>query len=763
MTVETPPVAEIDPFLDVFTAEEERMATMIRGQGEKAITLKQVGLAIGAAFLLYRFWMWRRLKEETLKAKLNPTPESLYALNSKIFADGWSRIAWTMVPALVSGYSVGLRDVAQQNYSRAWMTRVAEDYAISLVESLHDTSAEALMEGYQAQLNRNLANRKAVDNVIDAFGVTPRTMRTLVNLWAAPTEEVLTAQVKPKRAKQRADRLIAQAIAARAEAIGATESYAAKNNAKSIVWLYLKQEGQLPADATKMWVTADDEKTCPVCAPLHHTQVPLDEKFTTAQGDVWAPALHPNCRCDIVLRGVVQIYDSGEYLEEMAPRELEVAKSAWGVVSKAKGGDPIDRDKKGRFAATESRGGRVQVRRTGVVRGQLDQDRAAQIAASNRKAQEEARQNAKLLTDEERAAIAAHYQKVEEKLAGTQKISAAQKITAPQAKVSAPQEQTQKVTAPQKITASETQKVTATQNQKVSATAQQKIKGIQTKITVPEQLLAKVKAPPVMEPTSDKWEVNPGNDVLYALFTDVGHEVHFGGDDDNSVILADQNTMFYTSQKHLENALNLYWNEVLWDDLVDRFQNEPSYVEEEEPGYEYDDDGEVVFNEEEAYDKNIYAPGYITTFVQHEGQKRRVKIDFDTYRQLYAASLPDNHVGYNRWTPVELAEGSRATEPFINVDTHELMNRLGTTTYIEEKMPLIGVTAWINVKKYQEQGHIGARTNEGKWQLKSHYGGGGKLGYDMVHIDPDDLFDDQPETEEIIDLPWEHVRSPYDD
>ena len=50
-----------------------------------------------------------------------------------------------------------------------------------------------------------------------------------------------------------------------------------------------------------MWITAKDERVCPVCGPLHGQKVLVNEQFKTAQGDFWSPGLHPNCRCVVRL------------------------------------------------------------------------------------------------------------------------------------------------------------------------------------------------------------------------------------------------------------------------------------------------------------------------------------------------------------------------------------------------------------------------------------------------------------------------------
>ena len=50
------------------------------------------------------------------------------------------------------------------------------------------------------------------------------------------------------------------------------------------------------------WITAQDEKTCPICEPLDGRVVAMGNPF---DGGVYFPPAHPNCRCALlpVLKG----------------------------------------------------------------------------------------------------------------------------------------------------------------------------------------------------------------------------------------------------------------------------------------------------------------------------------------------------------------------------------------------------------------------------------------------------------------------------
>lgn len=77
---------------------------------------------------------------------------------------------------------------------------------------------------------------------------------------------------------------------ARAELIARTETAAAYSRASLLAY---EQSGVV---ASVEWLTAEDERTCPVCAPLDGQRAALGDTFA---GGVAHPPAHPGCRCAI--------------------------------------------------------------------------------------------------------------------------------------------------------------------------------------------------------------------------------------------------------------------------------------------------------------------------------------------------------------------------------------------------------------------------------------------------------------------------------
>lgn len=295
--------------------------------------LKEVALAIGAAFLAYRLHMHRKLKEasngrELTKANL----QMAIAVAWKAYAPTWSG---KVVPALIKGYIEGVKEAKTGVIPIEILNDVAEKYGEALGQNIHTLTAQAILDGYQGQINRKVARKKAMENVLEAYGVTPRTMNTLVNIWTSKDQVSYTSSNVKSIAAARARQIITHEIKTRADIIGSQEAWSSKEHAKQIIWLHALKQGVLPIETTKVWLTKKDERVCKVCGPLDRKEAKIDEQFP---GRLWSPPAHVNCRCTAVLS-----------LNEK--QQLQVAK--------ALGRDKYDRDRRGRFAPAEERTGFV--------------------------------------------------------------------------------------------------------------------------------------------------------------------------------------------------------------------------------------------------------------------------------------------------------------------------------------------------------------------------------------------------------------------
>ena len=290
---------EMDPLaalqdLQLSRVEQDQLR-LTREESEGARTIVQVGLVLAAAFLLHRAYVARRTRAEL--AGVEPTSKlvaSLALRNARNFIPGW---VYMVTPALETALTYGQVRSEVPHVPDETIQNFARDYARQIAGYFNETSAEALVEGFNGFVNKKMATKAAVEKALDGYGLNRRQMRSvLTRILPGKVSSVLELDLDKDR-HAFIDRLLVD----RAYDMGDTESYNIAQQGQQLAWLYNVRRGRLPASARRIWLTAEDEKVCPVCGPLDKSQVPVDKPFETQYGKVWMPTLHPNCRCDVRL------------------------------------------------------------------------------------------------------------------------------------------------------------------------------------------------------------------------------------------------------------------------------------------------------------------------------------------------------------------------------------------------------------------------------------------------------------------------------
>jgi SPP1 gp7 family putative phage head morphogenesis protein len=81
--------------------------------------------------------------------------------------------------------------------------------------------------------------------------------------------------------------------------IARTEIQIAQNEGRQEGWNQAAEQGYVDVEAQKMWVIAEDERTCDICVELDGEIVPWNETFSS--GHETPGRVHPNCRCTMVI------------------------------------------------------------------------------------------------------------------------------------------------------------------------------------------------------------------------------------------------------------------------------------------------------------------------------------------------------------------------------------------------------------------------------------------------------------------------------
>lgn len=191
--------------------------------------------------------------------------------------------------------------------SRLISGKWAAQYTKQLGEGLGDKSADGLLislgELQKANMREDLA-WKIVHNIAGL----PQGQALSVTQVAIQRVQTALSRRRPVTPLDLAQDAAKIALSQRAKRIAENESQVAINFGAQILLMNAERHGYLPKDAKKVWVTAVDERVCPVCAPMDSVAVRIEEPFTvhphlgvlSKEVRIWVPPAHPNCRCRIV-------------------------------------------------------------------------------------------------------------------------------------------------------------------------------------------------------------------------------------------------------------------------------------------------------------------------------------------------------------------------------------------------------------------------------------------------------------------------------
>lgn len=165
---------------------------------------------------------------------------------------------------------------------------------VSGVSSETRQAIRAVMtEAFKAQI----PVREAAKLIRPVIGLTKRQAKAVVRQRQADLAKGLAAE----RAQARANRYAEQLLKQRALMIARTETIAASTQGQITLWQEAKAQGLIPPQAEAVWITTDDDRTCPICLAFDGQTQPIGTFFTVAEISVPGPPAHPNCRCALGL------------------------------------------------------------------------------------------------------------------------------------------------------------------------------------------------------------------------------------------------------------------------------------------------------------------------------------------------------------------------------------------------------------------------------------------------------------------------------
>lgn len=181
--------------------------------------------------------------------------------------------------------------------SLAFATRRAGELVQSIDELTRIAIRKIITDAFNEQIDVR-ATAKRIKNVVGlhpkwAEAVVKFEKREMARLMKMGQNEATARRNAQARASEYADQLKSK----RATMIARTEIQIAQNEGRYEGWKQADEAGFVDPSAMKMWVTALDERTCEICAPLNGELVPWNGLFSIG---LERPVVHPNCRCQMV-------------------------------------------------------------------------------------------------------------------------------------------------------------------------------------------------------------------------------------------------------------------------------------------------------------------------------------------------------------------------------------------------------------------------------------------------------------------------------
>lgn len=183
--------------------------------------------------------------------------------------------------------------------SLAFAQRRAGELIISIDTLTRNSIRQAIIDAFNEQLDYRATARR-IKNVV---GLHPQWAKAVTNFekkeYARLVKSGIKEEVARARAMERASRYSDSLKSKRATMIARTEIQIAQNEGRQEGWNQAAEQGYVDAESQKMWIIAQDERTCDICTELDGEIVGWNETFSS--GHETPGRVHPNCRCTMVI------------------------------------------------------------------------------------------------------------------------------------------------------------------------------------------------------------------------------------------------------------------------------------------------------------------------------------------------------------------------------------------------------------------------------------------------------------------------------
>jgi SPP1 gp7 family putative phage head morphogenesis protein len=179
----------------------------------------------------------------------------------------------------------------------------AQRRAGELVTSIDALTRLSVRKAIIDAFNEGLDYRATARRIKSVVGLHPRYADAVTNFEKKEYARLVKSGMKEATARakaiERSTRYSDSLKSKRATMIARTEIQIAQNEGRQEGWNQAAKEGYVDVESQKMWIIAQDERTCDICSELDGEIVPWDGTFSS--GDETPGRVHPNCRCTMVI------------------------------------------------------------------------------------------------------------------------------------------------------------------------------------------------------------------------------------------------------------------------------------------------------------------------------------------------------------------------------------------------------------------------------------------------------------------------------
>jgi SPP1 gp7 family putative phage head morphogenesis protein len=189
------------------------------------------------------------------------------------------------------------------NFASERAVQLAADFSGSMITGLTDSTRAAVRDIIAEAVGKGYSVPRTADLLKETIGLSPRYAGAVDRLQRGLLEKVAANEMSEGQVREAVSAYADRLLANRAETVARYEVQDAVNAGRIDSWRQAALRGSIGPDATKTWVTGEDERVCPDCNDLDGTDADggIEGTWSGPDGDVTMPPLHPNCRCTAVI------------------------------------------------------------------------------------------------------------------------------------------------------------------------------------------------------------------------------------------------------------------------------------------------------------------------------------------------------------------------------------------------------------------------------------------------------------------------------